>query len=183
MSLMPPVSNDDHTQGNPSAIIELVEYGDFQCSFCGGAYPIVKSIQEKFRDDIKFVFRHFPLAKIHPHAELAAIAAEAAGKQGKFWAMHDMLFANQNELHLSALRAYAGSIELDLLRFEKDIDDEKLWQKVENDFLSGMRSGVSGTPTFFVNGERYDGSWDEFHLSGYIRRKIEQLVSQQEKGS
>ncbi len=176
MSLNPPVSDRDHQQGNPSAIIQLVEYGDFQCSFCGGAYPIVKNIQEEFRDDLLFVFRHFPLSTIHSHARLAALAAEAASRQGKFWLMHDMLFQNQGELHLSALTAYAGYIELDVLRFEKDMEDEKLIEKVEKDFESGIKSGVSGTPTFFINGEKYDGSWDESTFSFMIKKKIDQMV-------
>jgi len=177
MSLRPPISGRDHKQGNPSALIELVEYGDFQCGFCGRAYPIVKNIQGKFPDDLVFVFRHFPLSTIHSHARLAALAAEAASMQGKFWLMHDMLFENQGELHLSALTAYAGFIELDVLCFEKDMEDEKLIEKVESDFESGIKSGVSGTPTFFINGEKYEGSWDETTFSFMIKQKIDQLVN------
>jgi protein-disulfide isomerase len=175
MSLQPAVLDHDHKQGNPSAIIELVEYADFQCSFCGLACPIVKNIQKKFENELMFVFRHFPLSSIHAHAKLAAVAAEAAGRQGKFWEMHDMLYENQHELHLSALNAYAGYIGLNELQFYKDMEDEKLFEKVKLDFESGLRSGVTQTPTFFINGEKYNGSWDEFTFSFKIKQKIDQL--------
>lgn len=177
MSLQPALLNHDHVQGNPSAIIQLVEYGDFQCSFCGRTYPIVKNIQREFENELMFVFRHFPLSTIHSHAKLAAVAAEAAGRQGKFWEMHDMLYENQDELHLSALNAYAGDIGLDELRFYKDMEDEKLFEKVKMDFESGLRSGVAGTPTFFINGEKYNGSWNEPAFSFIIKQKIDQLVN------
>jgi protein-disulfide isomerase len=175
MSLIPSVSKRDNTQGDPT-IIELVEYGDFQSNLCGHAYPTVKRIQEKFGDNLMFVFRHFPLNGIHSHAMLAAMAAEAAGKQGKFWPMHDMLFENQEELHLSALNAYAAQIGLDVFQFGKDMEDEKLKIKIEEDFESGLRSDVDGTPTFFINGEKYLGAWDERSLSSFIKNEIAQVV-------
>src|SRR5688572_25542695 len=114
MSLKPPVSNHDHIQGNVNAAIELVEYGDYQCPYCGQAYPIVKAIQEQFGDNLKFVFRNFPLAKIHPQATMAAIAAEAAAKQKRFWEMHDIIFENQRNLLTKSLVEYARRIGLDL---------------------------------------------------------------------
>src|SRR4051812_7907690 len=123
MPLTPTVSNRDHSQGNPDAIIELVEYGDFQCSLCGQSYLIIKSIQEQFGEDLKFVFRNFPLSKIHRHAKLAAVASEAADQQGKYWEMHDMLFVNQAELHYSALIAYARIIGLDDELFDRNLND------------------------------------------------------------
>ena len=172
MSLKPPVSNKDNIYGSDDAVIELVEYGDYQCPYCGQAYPIVKTIQERFGGDLKFVFRNFPLSKIHPQAKMAAVAAEAAGKQGKFWEMHDIIFENQTRLHLSALIEYAKLIGLDVEQFKNDLADDTLAEKVESDFESGMRSGVNATPTFFINGEKYTGNWKEDILEAYIRAKI-----------
>lgn len=166
MALKPPVNNDtDHVQGFKSAPIELVEYGDYQCPHCGRAYPIIKRIQEKFKDDIRFVFRNFPLSEIHPQATQAAVAAEAAGRQGKFWEMHDIIFENQQNLARHAILEYAQKIELELTKFEEDLADPVLLEKVESDFESGVRSGVNGTPTFFINGTKYVDSWDEWELS------------------
>ena len=173
MSLQPPVSAKDHFQGRSDAVIQLVEYGDYQCSLCGQAYPIIKSIQQEFGDDLRFVFRNFPLSEIHHHAKLAAVAAEAADRHGKYWEMHDMLFVNQLELHRSALMTYAQMIDLDLFQFEKDLDDNLLFEKVEADFESGLRSGVNGTPSFFINGIKYNGGWEEPSLSLFIKRKID----------
>jgi protein-disulfide isomerase len=164
MKLKSAINENDHIQGNPSARIELVEFGDFQSSFCGEAYHIVKSIQKRFGSDLKFVFRHFPLAEIHHHARMAAKASEAAARQRKFWEMHDILFENQNELHLSALGAYAGMIDMDVFQFDRDMEDETLMKKVKDDFESGLQSGVYGTPTFFINGRKYAGRWDELSL-------------------
>jgi len=176
MSLIPPVSNKDHVQGRTDAIIELVEYGDYQCRHCGEAHSIIKSVQQKFGDDLKFVFRNFPLSKIHRHAKLAAVASESADRQGKYWNMHDMLFVNQRELHRSALIAYAETIDLDFVQFENDLDDSLLFEKVEADFESGLKSGVNKTPGFFINEIIYDGSWDETSLFFFIKRKIDLLV-------
>lgn len=168
MSLKPRVSNRDHIQGKTEAIIELVEYGDYQCQFCGHAYSIIKSIQQQFGEDLKFVFRNFPLSRFHRHSKLAAIASEAADLQGNYWEMHDMLFINQNELHRSALTAYAKAIDLDVDRFDRDLDDSMLLDKVEADFESGLKSGVYKTPSFFINGIIYSGNWDETSLSFFI---------------
>ena len=172
MSLRPPVSNKDHIQGNTHAAIELVEYGDYQCPYCGRAYPIIKTIQERFGKDLKFVFRNFPLSEIHPHAKLAAIASEAAAKQGKFWEMHDIIFENQTNLITSSLIEYAKLIGLNVEQFRKDLHDDELIQKVESDFESGLRSGVNGTPGFFINGEKYNGNWDEETFETYIQGKL-----------
>jgi protein-disulfide isomerase len=174
MSLQPAVSNSDHRRGNSSAIVQLVEYGDFQCRICGKAYQIVKNIQKRFGNELMFVFRHFPVSTIHHHAKFAAVAAEAANRQGKFWEMHDMLFLNQEELHLSALNAYADIIGLYEFQFYNDMEDEKLFEKVQLDFESGLRSGVAGKPAFFVNGVKYNLKWDEDNLGGFIKSVIDQ---------
>jgi protein-disulfide isomerase len=159
-TLKPPVGPHDHVQGPPDAPITLVEYGDYECPHCGRAYPIIKSLQEALGDGLRFVFRNFPLSQAHPHAVPAAHAAEAAGLQGRFWEMHDLLFENQESLEGPHLIQYALRCGLDLDRFARDVDSEAVAAKVKADFLSGARSGVNGTPTFFVNGHRYDGSWD-----------------------
>jgi len=173
MSLKPPVSNKDHTQGNSKAAIELVEYGDYQCSYCGEAYPIIKKMQQIFDTDLKFVFRNFPLSEIHSQARVAAIAAEAADMQGKFWEMHDIIYENQRNLLSSYLIAYARMIGLDVEQFKTDLKSDACIAKVDADFESGVRSGVNGTPGFFINGEKYNGPWDEDSLMAYIKRKID----------
>ncbi len=169
--LKPPVGGKDHIQGNKNAAIELVEYGDYQCPHCGRAYPIIKSIQEKMGDKLKFVFRNFPLAEVHPNATNAAVAAEAAALQGKFWEMHDIIFEHQEHLGDSHLVKYAARIGLDVAKFTVDFETPAVLDKVEGDFESGALSGVNGTPTFFINGERYNRSWEEDDLLYYLRSK------------
>jgi protein-disulfide isomerase len=154
MALRQAVSEADHIQGDPKALVELVEYGDYECPHCGRAYPIVKELQKQIGSSLKFVFRNFPLSKIHPHAKNAAIAAEAL--QGKFWEMHDILFENQKRLTSIAIIEYAQMLELDIPRFEQDFSDPAIAEKVDAEFYSGMRSGVNATPTFFINGEKYE---------------------------
>lgn len=172
MPLKPPVSAKDHIQGNLNAVVELVEYGDYQCPYCGQTYPIIKSIQNKFGNDLKFVFRNFPLSETHPNAKLAATSAEAADRQGQFWEMHDILFENQSRLYLSALMEYAKLIGLDVGQFKNDIVKTEVIEKVESDFESGVRSGVNGTPSFFINGKKYNDSWDENSLEDFIKSMI-----------
>jgi protein-disulfide isomerase len=157
--LTPPVGADDHAAGPDDAPVTLVEYGDYECPYCGMAHPIVKRAQRALGTQLRFVFRHFPLAEIHPHARLAAQAAEAAGAQGKFWEMHDMLFEHQDALEVEDIVGYAESLGLDLARFSRDLEDGTFAKRVRDDFRSGVKSGVNGTPTFFMNGARYDGSW------------------------
>ena len=157
--LTPPVSAQDHTAGPDDAPVTLVEYGDFECPYCGMAHPIVQAAQRELGSQLRFVFRHFPLAEAHPHARLAAQAAEAAAAQGRFWEMHDMLFEHQDALDVEDLVGYAKSLGLDTAQFARDIEAGTYAKKVRDDFRSGVRSGVNGTPTFFVNGTRYDGSW------------------------
>lgn len=147
--------------GGSSAVVELVEYGDYQCPSCGMAYPVVKNIVEQFGDNLRFVFRNFPLSESHPFAFAAAVATEAADKQQHFWRMHDAIFEHQRELGDDLLPKLAASIGLDVEQFEEDMNDHTLSSKVSADFESGVRSGVNGTPTFFVNGERFDGDYGE----------------------
>ena len=159
-ALSEPVGAKDHAQGPANAPVTLVEYGDYECSHCGEFYPVMKEVQEIMGDKLRFVFRNFPLSKMHPHATIAAAAAEAAGAQGKFWEMHDMLYENQQDLGARALRGYAEKLRLDVERFMDDVNSETYVHRVRNDFKTGMMSGVNGTPSLFINGERYDGERD-----------------------
>ena len=156
---LPPGSRD-HAQGPESAPATLVEYGDYECPYCGRAYPIVKEVQTAMGDRLRFVFRNFPLTQIHPHAQHAAEAAEAAGVQGRFWEMHDLLFERQRRLDDRHLLEYAQDLGLDSAKLERELMEHAHAERVREDFLSGVRSGVNGTPTFFINGARHDGSWD-----------------------
>ena len=158
--LTPPVGPHDHAAGPKEAPVTLVEYGDFQCPHCGRAYPIVKQVQQALGSRLRFVFRDFPLTRIHPEAEHAAEAAEAAGAQGAFWQMHDRLFERQFALDDDHLVEYAAELGLDADRIRGEIDAGTYATRVRDDFMSGVKSGVNGTPTFFINGVRYDGSWD-----------------------
>ena len=165
--LTPPVSARDHVAGPDDAPVTLVEYGDYECPHCGRAHPVVKAVQRQLGDQLRFVFRNFPLAEAHPHALVAAQAAESAGAQGRFWEMHDMIFEHQDALELQDLAGYAELLGLDVERFERDLETGTYAKKVRDDFRSGVRSGVNGTPTFFLNGERYDGSWA--NVEAFIR--------------
>jgi protein-disulfide isomerase len=153
-----PAAGRDHIQGPIEAPFALVEYGDYQCPYCGDAYPMVKAIQERLGDKLCFAFRNFPLATMHPHAEHAAEAAEAAAEQGKFWEMHDILFENQSALEDDDLAQYAESLGLDSERLMGEVRSGAYALRVKEDFRGGARNGVNGTPTFFVNGVRYDGA-------------------------
>jgi protein-disulfide isomerase len=148
----------DHIQGSSEALIALLEYGDYECPACGQAHPLVKAIQQQLGDDLCFAFRNFPLTNVHPHAEHAAEAAEAAGAQGSFWEMHDLLFENQDALEDEALAEYAAALGLDEMRLIREVLSGAYAGRVREDFKSGVRAGVNGTPTFFINGERYDGA-------------------------
>jgi protein-disulfide isomerase len=169
MTLRTPVNETDYFFGPSNAPIELVEYGDYQCPYCGRAYPIVKDLLQQAGRQVKFVFRNFPLSKIHPQARMAALAAEAAGLQHKYWEMHDIIYENQIRLHHTALLEYATSIGLQIDQFTADMEREDLAAKVDSHFYSGMRSGVNATPTFFINGEKYTGSWENDDLLQYLK--------------
>lgn len=159
-----PVAGRDHIQGSINAPIALVEYGDYDCPYCGEAHPIVKAIQERLGDRLCFAFRNFPLANMHPHAEHAAEAAEAADTQGRFWEMHDLLFENQEALDDADLRQYASALGLDSKRLINEVLTGAHSTRIREDFSGGARNGVNGTPTFFINGERYDGELSESGL-------------------
>jgi protein-disulfide isomerase len=157
--LTTPVAATDHMQGASDARVTLVEYGDYECPYCGMAYPIVKRLQSRLGDQLRFVFRNFPLSEMHPHAAAAAELAEAAALQGKFWEMHDALYENQRALEPADLERYARQLDLDLGAIETAFKGGALRHRVKADFMSGVRSGVNGTPTFFINGRRFDGDW------------------------
>ena len=162
--LRPPVGPDDHALGPADAPVTLVEYGDYECPHCGAAHPIVKRVLRRLGRGVRFVFRNFPLGEMHPHAVEAAEAAEAAGLQGEFWRMHDRLFEHQAALAREELVAHAKRLGLDTARFASDLDSGAVEERVRGDFASGVRSGVNGTPTFFIDGVRFDESWDEDSL-------------------
>jgi protein-disulfide isomerase len=163
-----PVGPRDHIRGPKAAPVTLVEYGDYQCPFCGAAHPVVNEILDLEPNGVRFVFRHFPLTTIHPLAEPAAEAAEAAGAQGKFWQMHDWIYEHQDTMAPDDLLAAAADLGLDLTRFSSDVMGHRHEQKIREDFMSGVRSGVNGTPTFFINGVRHDGGYDLDALLGAI---------------
>jgi protein-disulfide isomerase len=160
-----PVGSADHTLGASHAPVTIVEYGDFECPNCKQAAPAVKLLLERFAGRIRFAFRHFPLEEVHPHALHAAEAAEAAGGQGKFWQMHDLLFDNQNHLKANQLHGYAEQLELDMARYAFEIEDEVYLQRVREHIEGGSRSGVRSTPTFFINGKICDISFGLQHLA------------------
>jgi len=155
-----PVSARDHIRGLADAPVTLVEYGDYQCPYCGEANAIIDAIRRQLGDGLRFVFRNFPLTEVHPHAEHAAEAAEAAGAHGKFWEMHDTLYAHQDALDDRHLAAYGVELGLAPAEMHKALADHAYTDRIREDFLSGVCSGVNGTPTFFINGIRHDGSFD-----------------------
>jgi protein-disulfide isomerase len=140
--------------------VTLVEYGDYECPYCGAAYPIIKEVQARMDGRLRFVFRNFPITTSHPHAEQAAEAAEAAATQGEFWRMHDLLYENQRRLRDQDLHAYAEKLGLDVELFDKELAEHLHAERIHEDFLSGVRSGVNGTPTFYINDARHDGSYE-----------------------
>jgi protein-disulfide isomerase len=174
--LSTPVTIQDHVLGPMDAFVTLVEYGDFECPACGQAYGIVKEMQRQLGERLLIVFRHFPLSDAHPHARLAAHAAEASAHQGRFWEMHDLLFENQRALEPVDLLSYAEMIGLDVNQFERDLASPQVAEHVRADFLSGVRSGVNGTPTFYINGHRYDGSWSPRSLLHALEAAFEEQV-------
>ena len=168
--LTPPVSDDDHQEGPANAPVTLVEYGDYEGPACGEAHRIVQAIQQAMGERLRFVFRNFPLTQIHPHAAGAAEAAEAAGAQDAFWPYHDRLFEHQNDLSAHALIGHARELRLSLDRFERALEQHAFEERVRSDFMSGVRSGVNGTPTFFINGIRHDDSYEYEVLLAAVKR-------------
>jgi protein-disulfide isomerase len=159
-TLTMPVSARDHAQGPENAPLTLVEYGDYQCPYCGAAYPVVKQVQKALGNRLRFVFRNFPLTQAHPYALVAAEAAEAAALQGKFWQMHDIIYENQQMLEPEQLLVWAKEVGLDIAKFETAIRKGEVTKRIKDDRMSGIASGVNGTPCFFINGTRYDDAPD-----------------------
>ena len=172
------INDSENIKGDKEALATLIEYSDFQCPACGSYYPIVKKVTEDLGAKVRFAYRHFPLPQ-HKNAKLAATVAEAAGKQDKFWEMHDLIFQNQSdwseEKNVAVLFAkYAQDIGLDLARFQTDIASDEIKTKIENDYKSGVKAGVNSTPSFFLNGKKMDNprNYDEF------KNSIEQALGQ-----
>jgi protein-disulfide isomerase len=174
---MPVSPTRDHISGRADAPVTLVEYGDRECPFCAAAHPIVKAIEARAGEAIRFVLRHFPLTTMHPHAAEAAGAAAAAAAQGKFWAMHDTLYANHPRLDDQSLLGYAASFGLDVDRFSREVGGHIYLPRINEDFISGVRSGVNGTPSFFINGIRHDGGWDYASLMTAVQNAANETAA------
>ena len=170
-----PVGPRDHIRGHAQAPVTLLEYGDYECPYCGAAYPIVEEVRWRMGDDLRFVYRHFPLSRIHPHATKAAEAAEAAAAQRAFWPMHDLMFTHQDALEEDELVSYAAMLGLDIVRLSDELTSGLYASRVRDDFMGGVRSGVAGTPTFFINGRQYAGVAELGMLLAAIRVELSAL--------
>jgi protein-disulfide isomerase len=170
-TLTPPVSVRDHMDGPAGAPLTLVEYGDYQCPYCGAAYPVVKRLQRALGPRLRFVFRNFPLTQAHPYAMVAAEAAEAAALQRRFWPMHDFIYEHQEALAPDVLPLWAREVGLDLQEFGTAIKQGEITKRIKEDRTSGIHSGVNGTPCFFVNGTRYDGPADYDSLRSALEKQ------------
>ncbi len=164
-----PVSERDHIQGPDTATVTLVQYGDYECPYTRRSTWVVQAIQQQLGDQLRFVYRNFPLTEINPHALHTAFAAEAADAQGKFWEMHNYIFHHQHTLEDADLEQFAGAVGLDMQRFAQDMAQRPFARRIEEDFQSGLRSGVRGTPTFFINGVLYPGSWEQDALLAALK--------------
>jgi protein-disulfide isomerase len=158
----------DHIRGRPDAPMTLVEYGDFECPFCGAATGTIRELQSRFGDELRYVFRHLPLSDVHPQAEMAAEATEAAAAQGRFWEMHDVLFTNQDQLEFEDLVGYASQLNLDVEEFTRALREGRYAGRVQDDAASAEASGAGGTPTFFVGNERHIGPYDAASLGAEL---------------
>ena len=176
-TLKVPITAEDHTQGPEDAEVILVEYGDYECPHCGRAYPIVQQVQKHFGKRLRLVFRNFPLSEMHPHAEAAAEVAEFAGAQGKFWEMHDRLFENQPRLGDALFLDLGEKLKLSTTALRQALEQGAFEARVRADFKGGVRSGVNGTPTFFINGHRHDGSFEFETLVSAIHRAMDTAKS------
>jgi protein-disulfide isomerase len=159
-TLLVPVQQDDHVQGPASANLTLVEYGDYECPDCGRLFDIIRDLQATLGERLRIVYRHYPLSGIHPRAQEAAEAALAAGAQGRFWEMHDLLFRNQSALKRNHLLTYAENLALNMDRFSSAIKKQVYRERVRQDFRRGVENGVYGTPGLFLNDVRHAGAWD-----------------------
>lgn len=171
-TLKTPVGDEDHVQGGESASCTLVEYGDYECPHCGAAHPMIQRVERHFGERLRFVFRNFPLTQIHANAQSAAETAEFAGGNGKFWEMHDLLFENQDSLGDDLYEELATQLGLNTAQLTQSLENGTYTGRVRSDFTNGVRSGVNGTPTFFVNGQRHNGPADYEHLVKAIEAAI-----------
>lgn len=167
--LVVPVSERDHARGAEGAPVTVVEYGDYECPYCERAHPIVKRMLAEMPGVVRFVFRNFPQNSVHKYASVAAQAAEAAGGQGKFWEMHDLLYEHQDELGEVDMVQFGLRAGVEIYKFQADLAGEVYAKRVRDDFRGGVRSGVNGTPTFFINGKRYEGKLEYEELAGAVR--------------
>jgi protein-disulfide isomerase len=174
--LAPPVLAKDHAEGPASARVTLVEYGDYQCAYCGAAYPVIKRLRHALRGKLRFVFRNFPLIQEHPYAGIAAEATEAAALQQTFWEMHDLIYENQEDLEPEVLPAWAKRVGLDLGEFATAMKQEEITKRIRDDRISGIRSGVNATPCFFINGARYGGTADYGSLRSALEEQLDNHV-------
>jgi protein-disulfide isomerase len=172
-----PVSAEDHIRGPARAPVTLVEYGDYECGHCGAAHPIVQQVQKHFGKELRFVFRHFPLSQVHPLAETAAESAEFVGENGRFWEMHDNIYENQDRLGIPLLFALAETLGFSAERLREALADGRFAPKVRKDFIGGVRSGVNGTPTFFINNARHDGSYAFEDLAAAVEMHLHARAS------
>ncbi len=167
--LLLPIQPDDHLQGPPDARYTLVEYGDYECPDCGRLFETIRALRAQLENELRLVFRHYPRSGIHPHAQQAAEAAEAAGAQSRFWEMHDVLFANQNALATKDLHKYAEQLSLNVPRFREEVTHRAYEARVREDFRRGVANGVYGTPGLFINGVRHDGKLDPDSLLARLK--------------
>jgi protein-disulfide isomerase len=170
--LKTPINKNDHIRGPANAPVSLVEYGDYECPHCGLVYPTVKRVQSHFRRQMRFVFRHFPLSEVHPYAEIAAEGAEFAGAAGMLWDMHDALFESQSMLSVPTIFRLGTALGLPEAAMRLALETGEHRKKVRSDFMSGIHSGVNGTPTFFINGARHDGAYDYASLVSGIQMRL-----------
>jgi protein-disulfide isomerase len=171
--LRTPVSSRDHSKGPTSAMITIVEYADFQCPYCGQQYAVLQELAARFTTDLRIVYRHFPLTEIHAYAMIAAETAEAAGAQGMFWQMHDLLYRNQPRFDPDGLLEYAEALDVDLDQMARDLETSRHRDRIRDDVLGGVQSGVNGTPTLFINGDRYDGTLELAALTRFLERVVQ----------
>jgi protein-disulfide isomerase len=167
--LVVPVSERDHSQGPATAVVTLVQYGDYECPYTRQSTNVVRALQQQLGDQLRFVYRNFPLTAIHPHALHAALAAEAAAAQGKFWQMHDSIFHHQHILADADLVQFAEAVGLEMQQYARAMAEQRTLARIEEDVEGGERSGVQGTPTFFINGVLYRGSWEHEALLGALQ--------------
>ncbi|MBA3550467.1 MAG: thioredoxin domain-containing protein [Nannocystis sp.] len=170
LPLKAPVTDRDHSRGPPDAPVTLVEYGDYECPYCRRAHQVMKTLLHTMHDRLRFVYRNFPLTTLHPHAALAAQASEAADLQGTFWEMHDTLYEHRDARELVDIQQYAVALGLDLDQFVADMASEEVMNRVKEEFRGGVRSGVNSTPTFFLNGARYNGDYDLQSLTAALEK-------------